>query len=355
MIAFLFALLMGTAQAATPAFSSAAQGGTIVATSFTMSLSYSGYAFVITSDAGNTDASSVTDNGGSTFTKKITISNGTPHKLNIWTNFAAQATTATTTTVTYGASGVAHAGIIGHYTGVTTECVTKTATGNSTTPSISDTLCVGNDFLVAGLLESSTFSQSANTGTLRQHRNETSTLDIALVDNTNAAAVSVTDSTTIAFAEQWAAASIVLSSQAASTNTFTPTATATKSGTSTPTATVTATVTATATISGTNTATASITRTATVTDTVTATRTGTASSTSTVTATATATISGTSTTSGTATVTATASNTSVFTLTNSGTSTRSGTVTATATISPTSTVSATATATASPTARGSCN
>lgn len=91
LIALLLGLVLGLASSASataPTFGSSAEGGTIVASSFTMSLSYSGYAFVMTASNDNTDATSVTDNGGSTFVKVLSLSTGSSHKLNIWTNFA---------------------------------------------------------------------------------------------------------------------------------------------------------------------------------------------------------------------------------------------------------------------------
>lgn len=166
----------------------------------------------------NVTVSSVTDASGSTWTFRAGVTNAGEVRIELWTtsNFLGNATNVTTNL-----SGTADSitTSVAAFSGVANIGNTNTATGNSTTPSVSVTTQDANNFVVGchGYRDSTGVTWSANTGTIRQEYGATgpSAAGLALITNTSVSPASTTTSATLGSSKQWGSAIAELRSASA--------------------------------------------------------------------------------------------------------------------------------------------
>ncbi len=220
-LAFLFLLV------ASPAAAAAAVGASGTAAVCTAFNATSG-TVTRTEAAGNTvvvvvairtttsTVSSITDTGGSTYTFRKAVNNGTVARVEMWSTNAGASTSSTSVTINLGATSK-FVGCVFEYTGVLGLGNCNTNTGSSTTPTIVNTIAQVSGFIVAGFAAQGTATFSANVGTLRASAVTAggaagTNAGGALNDNTSAAQsyTAVTNTVTLSVTNAWAAVSMDL-------------------------------------------------------------------------------------------------------------------------------------------------
>lgn len=142
-----------------------------------------------------TTVSTVTDSGGSTYTRQTTATQGGFVTSEIWSTTAGGALASTSITVTVSAAGTFIADV-DEFSGVSSLGNVATATSASGNPSVSLTTQDANNYMVAGFTIDGTPTTAAGTGTLRQNHVTSAGANITgcLVDNTRATVGSLTSS-----------------------------------------------------------------------------------------------------------------------------------------------------------------
>jgi hypothetical protein len=178
-----------------------------------------GVTVVVTITLNADSVSTVTDDGGSIYSRKSAITNADTFTVTeLWSTIAGGAKAATTILVTSkggGSMGVAAA----TYTGVVAVGIVAIPTqGSSTAPSISLTTQDANNFIVAGMgsRASVTSTWAAATGNLRGSLGGgLGNSGTAIMDNTRATVGSVTCAATLSATGPWNATAIELKTVAA--------------------------------------------------------------------------------------------------------------------------------------------
>lgn len=133
-----------------------------------------------------TTVTSITDTGGSAYTRRATVTQGGFITQEIWSTAAGGALGCTSITVTVSAVGIFIADV-GEYNGVALLGSTNTNSSASGQPSVSITTQDANNFTVMGFAIDGTPSTSALTGTVRQNHQTSAVggnITGGMVDNT---------------------------------------------------------------------------------------------------------------------------------------------------------------------------
>lgn len=162
-----------------------------------------------------TQTATVTDAGGSIWTRQTSVNNSTTIRSEVWTT-PSMVASADTVTVSISGGGGHASGVFLYYSGVAAIGTNNTATGNSTTPGLAITTQDANNYIIGcgAVTNGSSITWSAGTGNLRESYNCSSTpiACVAGVDNTAASASSVTVTATQDTSRVWAATGVELRS-----------------------------------------------------------------------------------------------------------------------------------------------
>lgn len=163
-------------------------------------------------DNGSTLPSSVTDDGGNTYTQRASVVNN--HSISIWSTAANGTASATVVTVHFPTStAINKNAAVGVYSGVQAIGTTNTNSNTNSGPvTVSLTTQDANNFVVAALGQVNVPTFTAQNGNVRENYNLAAGATNALVDNTAASASSVTDSVTTNGSLAWYAVALELRS-----------------------------------------------------------------------------------------------------------------------------------------------
>ena len=165
----------------------------------TITTSASNIVYVATALDGTRTVSSITDTGGSAYTKHNSRSNGV-YSSGIWSAYNVAASTSVT--INLSAAGN-NAVVVGEYSGGAMRGATARASGLTADPTVSVTTIDRNNWVVASFETSDGTAPTAKTGNLRGTSVIGTAVGCALNDNTAAAPGAVTNAVTHA-ASTWA-------------------------------------------------------------------------------------------------------------------------------------------------------